>query len=62
METGNTVLLYTDGVTDMENPGGEKFESARLYKTFEENTHRRPRGLRRRFDAVEDFRKGTGEG
>jgi sigma-B regulation protein RsbU (phosphoserine phosphatase) len=39
METGDTILLYTDGVTDEENPDGEKFELERLYRVFEENAH-----------------------
>jgi serine phosphatase RsbU (regulator of sigma subunit) len=60
METGDTLLLYTDGVTDMENPSGEKFESERLYKTFEGSTHLDAQGIAMAIsDAVEDFMEGT---
>jgi len=62
METGDAMLLYTDGVTDMENPAGERFESERLLKTFEENTHLDAQGIAKAIaDAVEDFMAGTAE-
>lgn len=36
MENGDTLLLYTDGITDEENPAGEKYGLKRLYRLFEE--------------------------
>jgi sigma-B regulation protein RsbU (phosphoserine phosphatase) len=60
MDAGDTILLYTDGVTDMENPAGEKFESERLNKVFEENTHLDAHGVATAVsEAVEDFMEGA---
>ena len=39
MEPGDTLVLYTDGVTDEENPAGEKFGVDRLFGLFEEKAH-----------------------
>ena len=42
------------------NPAGEKFESERLYKTFEENKHLDAQGIAKAISgAVEDFMEGT---
>lgn len=38
LEPGDTLLLYTDGVTDAVNPEGERFERERLVETVEELT------------------------
>lgn len=38
LEPGDTLLLYTDGVTDAVNPEGERFERERLLEILEEFT------------------------
>jgi sigma-B regulation protein RsbU (phosphoserine phosphatase) len=62
VEPGDTVVLYTDGVTDEETPAGEKFGSDRLYKLLEENAHLDAEGIIRCVaDAVSDFMAGAAQ-
>jgi len=39
METGDTLVLYTDGALEQENPAGEEFGSERLHRLVWENKH-----------------------
>lgn len=39
LDPGDTLLLYTDGVTESFSPGGETFGEARLLKFLQENIH-----------------------
>lgn len=56
MDVGDTLILYTDGVLDEENPNGEKFGFERLHRVVEENTHTDALGITRAIaDTVSRF-------
>ena len=38
MEPGDSILMFTDGATDAENPAGKMFGSERLAKAFSESS------------------------
>lgn len=42
LSSGDTVCLYTDGVTEATNPQGEQFEMARLQRAIHESASLRP--------------------
>ncbi len=45
IESGDRLLLYTDGVTEPENPKGDAFGDLRLERIVSHNTHRPPAEL-----------------
>ncbi|MEM6505673.1 MAG: PP2C family protein-serine/threonine phosphatase [Planctomycetota bacterium] len=49
LESGDTLLLYTDGITETFNPGGKIFGEDRLIQTLKEH---RPQSARATLDAV----------
>ncbi len=56
LEEGDTVLLYTDGVTEAQNRSGEQFGLERLQEVFQEETPSRAEAATRMvFQAVRDF-------
>ena len=60
LQSGDTVICYTDGVTEAMNPQGEQFGIERLRETFAGSP---PRGaqdaVRKIFEAVSDFAEGA---
>ena len=56
MEAGDTLVLFTDGALDQENPAGDSFGSERLYKVVEQNVHLDALGITRAIaGSVSDF-------
>ena len=56
LESGDLVLLYTDGVTEAINPGEEQFGEARLIETVASSLDRSPAGIVENVrDAVMEF-------
>jgi len=54
---GQRLVLYTDGIVDVRNPGGEQFGQKRLERIIAESAELGPRELVDRiFQAVDDFR------
>ncbi len=43
---GDTLLLYTDGITEAKNPDGEQFGSERLKKSFETHSSKSPNQIK----------------
>lgn len=56
-----TVIIYTDGLTDMQNPQGAYFDEDRLSRFLEEHSDRKPEAINQALLAtVEAFREGEG--
>jgi len=56
-----TIIIYTDGLTDMQNPQGAYFDEDRLCHFLEANSHRTPEAINEALLAtVEAFREGEG--
>ena len=60
VEPGDTLVAFTDGVTDTVGEGGERFGIARLKDVLAEARDERPAEIRRRLvQALEDFQVGA---
>jgi len=60
LEPGDTIVLFSDGVTDATSADGVALEDDRLAAVIEVASDERPDGiLRALFDAVEDFARGA---
>jgi sigma-B regulation protein RsbU (phosphoserine phosphatase) len=44
-EPGDIVLLYSDGIQDQQNPAGEEYGNARLFKALEANCRQTPKQI-----------------
>jgi sigma-B regulation protein RsbU (phosphoserine phosphatase) len=56
METGDTLVLYTDGALEQKNPAGEEFGSERLYRLVGESKHLDALGMTRAVaNSISDF-------
>jgi serine phosphatase RsbU (regulator of sigma subunit) len=56
---GASLLLYTDGVIDVQNPAGERFGDQRLHRSLNGRFDTAQDVLKAALDAVTDFRAGT---
>jgi sigma-B regulation protein RsbU (phosphoserine phosphatase) len=55
-ETGDTLVLYTDGALEQKNPTGKEFGSERLYRLVWESEHLDALGMTRAIaNSVSDF-------
>lgn len=60
MQSGDVVLLYSDGVADQPNEAGQDYGQARLFQALSENCRRNARGI---VDALlEDLQTWTDDG
>lgn len=60
LQPGDALVVYSDGVTETNNPRGEEFGVERLYKTIQRNLERSAAGLRDRIEAeLTKFAEGT---
>jgi serine phosphatase RsbU (regulator of sigma subunit) len=60
LAAGDTLVLYTDGVTEAANPDGEEFGESRLSDVMAGNSHLPLEGLLQAVvDAVQQFSSGT---
>ncbi|MEI9814399.1 MAG: GAF domain-containing protein [Acidobacteriota bacterium] len=61
LEPGDVVMLYSDGVEDQADPGGEDFTRARITKLFEKHAQQAPKAIADAvIAALDDFRGGVG--
>ena len=60
---GDVLVLYTDGITEIQNSGGEEFGETRLLEHIVKNRTQTAFQIRRRvFDAIHDFSDGKEAG
>ncbi len=60
IQPGDSLVLYTDGVTDLLSPGGEFFGEQRLYQVIREHGKERIQDMLEFLDdAMIEFRRGT---
>ncbi|OQY26608.1 MAG: hypothetical protein B6244_13055 [Candidatus Cloacimonetes bacterium 4572_55] len=61
-ETGDAILLYTDGVTEFHDPNGEMFGLENLKKFFQANVHRSPQEIiDRLFETLVGYGQGSAQ-
>ena len=60
LNSGDSLVLYSDGVTEATNPAGEEFEEERLARVLQENRASAPREILEAVtQAVTDFSAGA---
>jgi sigma-B regulation protein RsbU (phosphoserine phosphatase) len=59
LDKGDILVVYSDGLTDAENPGGEMFGNERLLEIIQREAPSRGRAVEQGFlKAIEDFTEG----
>ena len=59
LDKGDILVVYSDGLTDAENPGGEMFGEERLLEIIRQEAPSGSRALEQRFlKAIEEFTQG----
>lgn len=62
LEPGDTLLMYTDGVTEAEDPDRNLFQDTRLKEVFSRHQHSSLKEIQEAvFDAIEVFAGGAGQ-
>ncbi|HEX5708174.1 MAG TPA: PP2C family protein-serine/threonine phosphatase, partial [Pyrinomonadaceae bacterium] len=63
LQPGDALVIYSDGVTESNNPAGEEFGEGRLADTVAHNVQRSAAGIRDKIDdALTKFAQGTPAG
>ncbi len=60
LQPGDVLVIYSDGVSEAQNPTGEEFGAMRLYEVISRNLERSAAGIRDRIEsALTQFAQGT---
>jgi serine phosphatase RsbU (regulator of sigma subunit)/pSer/pThr/pTyr-binding forkhead associated (FHA) protein len=60
LRTGDVLVVYSDGVTETQDPQGEEFGTTRLHEVVSQNLHATASGIRDKIEAaLSSFAQGT---